>query len=330
MKKTLLQLLLLLLPFSIWAQLPIIDVIEIQKSFTQSQIDDENYQDNANDLYFAFPKGDKVIVELEIVEGSMSNFEYGLDDDEIPKFSALDITGVTKKEFYVPITNLYFFTYECYKPCKFKLKITRLPGTDATLAYNTSVKWNEKKIQLDTPEISYEIVQLQEAQGFYINSGSNADFKGGKSRISIPVNLPENTVSWYYSVISFREDQDIPDFSLVKSLTGLVDKYGVANLLIDQITMPPGQDYIDVYLLDGTNVQAFLAKTQFRYIMEGTRENIKNGMVEITKNVSGPYYLGMRDPDYYTGINVRIEIIAIIANSISEKVIEEPVFEKFE
>lgn len=34
---------------------------------------------------------------------------------------------------------------------------------------------------------------------YYINSGSNANFKGGNSRVIVPVDLPEGTTEWYWN-----------------------------------------------------------------------------------------------------------------------------------
>jgi hypothetical protein len=159
-----------------------------------------------------------------------------------------------------------------------------------------------------------------------VNSGSNADFKGGKSRILVPVALPPNTAYWFYRFSASRNQEDIDNvrknFQLFGELTQLILSATGAGAVaskavgigVDQLSMPPGSNHCDVYLLDYTNITGFEAKTDsWQYILQGTRTNLMSGNVKIECCNSGQYYLGIKNPDYYDGINVSMEVIAITA-----------------
>ncbi|MEQ9306009.1 MAG: hypothetical protein RJQ14_18990, partial [Marinoscillum sp.] len=151
---------------------------------------------------------------------------------------------------------------------------------------------------------------------FYINSGSNADFKGGKSRISIPVSIPENTVKWYYSFSASRNPEDVAalqnTFNLIGQFSQLVDQTGTLQFGMNMLTQPPGADFCDVYLLDHDNNSLFLQKQPYRYLTAGTRENIKSGISEMEFGAGNQYYLGIKNPDYQNGVHVIMEVVAIV------------------
>ena len=157
---------------------------------------------------------------------------------------------------------------------------------------------------------------VQKAQKFYINSGSHATFKGGKSRTTLPINLPANTVKWYYEFSASRNENEVDNVSNALDLAGelsvLLDQSGILQLGINMLNQPPGSDYCDIYLIDHDNYTPFLSKQQFMQYPEGTRENLKSGIVEVECCHNSPLYLGLKNPDYKDGVHVVVEVAAII------------------
>lgn len=260
--------------------------------------------------YYAFEKGDKVIVDL-----SMSNLK-GTNSLTIlthpANVSVYSNNGITElKQLTLNITErtvLKFILYSNHAMDRNGfLKIRRIPANPQTAKFNTSV--SKKAI--------YNVAQVVEKQHFFINSGTNATFRGGKSRVNVPVSLPEGTVEWYYRISSFRDSgalnkqQGTKDF--FSEMTSLF--VGVSTPALgavgNMLMQPPGADFCDVYLLNPSNAQPFLAKTEFQFIQEGTRQNFKSGNVRVTCCKQGNYVLGLKNPDASVGIHVSIEAVAI-------------------
>jgi hypothetical protein len=77
--------------------------------------------------------------------------------------------------------------------------------------------------------------------------------------------------------------------------------------------MPTGSGVCDVYLFsDRDNVNRFLLKQQFVCLMDESRQNFNQGAVQIRKAVKGNFILGLRNPSAMAGVQVTIEVCAII------------------
>ncbi len=114
---------------------------------------------------------------------------------------------------------------------------------------------------------TFEVVTIQPAQKYYLNSG-NRTFIGGKSRIALQVILPENTVSWYYTLVTINSNENEKEVAdnvsgkiqLTSQLLNLVEKtskvaasFSPASLVASLVTAPSGGEMCEVYLLDREN-----------------------------------------------------------------------------
>lgn len=164
-----------------------------------------------------------------------------------------------------------------------------------------------EKIKLETNTVQNE--------KFYLNSTSNALLKGGKNRIIIPVNLPENTTEWYYVFSASREENDIKNtltsFNLASQLTKFIkDDTSIQNA-VSNLSPPPGANICDIYVInDEANAELFKEKEDYQSSLDGSRENFKSGIVKVSG--ASKNYLGIRNPDNLYGIHIAIEIIAIV------------------
>ncbi|MDJ1484229.1 hypothetical protein QNI16_27270 [Cytophagaceae bacterium YF14B1] len=194
------------------------------------------------------------------------------------------------------------------------LLINRVPQSEKTAGFNTNVRKGIKAVAKT----------LVEKEQNFINSGSNANFKGGQSRVAIPVTLPPNTIEWYYTFSASRDQALIKktaeQLQLGKELTKLLVKASGAgwiagkatNIAVDNLTQPPGSDYCDIVLLDQENRSLFLNKVEYRHYPVGSRSNLKSGVVKLTDFNQGTWYLGIRNPDIWTGINTVVQIVAVV------------------
>lgn len=233
--------------------------------------------------------------------------------------------AVTNKAINIPKTAVYKFRFANSavggRVCKYKIQ--RIPASETTKNFNTSVYWANKQDTsfYDVQERylvrrDYVPKTVIETTDFYINSGRNALLLGGKSRITFPVSLPENTVEWYYQFSASRDEEEVKRtkglFNLAGKLSKAIDQTGSLSFGINQITQPPGADYCDVYLFDHLNSQLFEAKTNYKYFTTGTRENIKSGVVKVNHGLGGIPYIGIKNPDSGFGVHVLLECVAIV------------------
>ena len=122
----------------------------------------------------------------------------------------------------------YRLLYEVNSTRKKKPQIGYKVQKDTTYGFETEQLVD--KIKLETTTVQNE--------KYYLNSTSNALLKGGKNRIIIPVNLPENTQEWYYVFSASRDENDIKNtlssFNLASQLTKFIkDDTSIQNAKID-------------------------------------------------------------------------------------------------
>jgi hypothetical protein len=160
---------------------------------------------------------------------------------------------------------------------------------------------------------SYKVVPVISKETFTLNSGSRA-LIGGRSRIDLPVELPPNTVEWYYALTTSPERAPAPNIGLMGQLIKLVTPSGIASTVMSALMTPGGSGSCDVFLFaDQGNLNRFLAKQpQFAYLMSGTRQNFNQGAVQIRDAVKGNFFLGLRNPSGLAGVQVTVEVCAIV------------------
>lgn len=264
---------------------------------------------------YAFEEGDEVYMDcvLENEKGSII-LEVLTDPENLPVYSNRDFKKLSNEKFVVNKRGIYKFIFGTNHGWdrKGRFTIRRLPNSESKIGFNTTAIKKKK----------FKAVTIQEPSTHFVNSSSNEGFKGGKSRIVIPINLPKNTLEWYYIISSTRDEKEIKgtmkQFNLLgdlnKVVSGLSPTTTAVNIAMNLITQPPGANYCNAYLLDYTNQGSFIAKQKFSYSLQGSRENVTSAAVKIDCCNSGQYYLAIQNPDTWYGIHLGIEIVAIVAD----------------
>ena len=146
----------------------------------------------------------------------------------------------------------------------------------------------------------------------------------GKSRTIIPVNLPKETISWYYTFSTGSAGSGVKNLQLLMQVSALIaDPTKVTSFALSNIKIPSGSHTVDVYLLDQPNADAFFNKIDnkggtFYYNREGTVTATKEGTVRINQISNSQMYLGIKNPSSLDGVDVSIEVVAIVAVEIYE------------
>jgi hypothetical protein len=169
-------------------------------------------------------------------------------------------------------------------------------------------------------------VSIIEQRSFHLNGGNKATFAGGKSRTYLMIDLPQGTIEWYYSFSTSKDQRTSQNLGLALQITSLVANAtaavssGGASLLagglsqsaISSIKVPSGSSEIDVYLCDRQNIEKFIQKEQFHYILEGTTMKTTQGLIRIKNIKSGTWFLGLRNPSMMYSRNITIEVVALV------------------
>jgi tetratricopeptide (TPR) repeat protein len=168
-----------------------------------------------------------------------------------------------------------------------------------------------------------KVVQVMTPQTFYLNGGTKA-LLGGKSRTWFNIPLPKNTVEWYYSFTTTKNENSSSTIGLLSQLTRLYDPTGMTAIATNAILTPSGAGVCDIYLMDRANSDKFMYKVDnwagsISYVVNGSRENYKNGTVQIKDILSGNWCLGFKNPSATDGISITFEVVAIVEET---KIIE--------
>ena len=166
-------------------------------------------------------------------------------------------------------------------------------------------------------DTAFTVVTLTSPQSFYLDSRIVSQING-RSRLTLPVQLPTGTVRWYYSFAAMESKNEPMEWvSLAAQLTKLVDKTGISATFISRFVQPTGTAACDIYVLDTEGGRFFEDKDdkKWQYDRNTSRQNMTGGVVE--SYVSKPnFVIGLSNPSLKSGMNVRIEISAVIAKLI--------------
>lgn len=291
---------------------------------------------NYPQLYYAFAEGDELVLDF-FTENKKGTQIVEVTDYESKAvlYSNNSIQNLQGLKLKVPRTSIYKISVTTNhlfdRQCRFVLKC--IPDSEAPSGFSRNVAWKTKQdtsflISYTDKKINtgYEAVSLQTPINHFLNGGLNATFSTGRSRLTFPITLPPNTVEWYYSFAATRNRANVQatrdQMKLLSTLSKMLGG-GVLSIGVDMLAQPPGADYCDVYLLPAEHFQAFERKedTKWRYITEGTRPNVMYGNVKVSNCCKqGTFYIGLKNPSNSYGVEVVIEVVAIVEKATIEKV----------
>lgn len=171
--------------------------------------------------------------------------------------------------------------------------------------------------QFETKRVEKILIQNRSV---YLKGGFRASFSGA-SRISIKVDLPPNTIEWYYSFSTSKGESATKNLGLGLQLASLLaDTSTLTSSLLSKIKVPTGEAHADIYLCNEVNIDEFIKKVDnhggtYSFYREGTVKSTKQAVVQIDDITSGTWYLGIKNPSTSTGLNINIEVVAIVEES---------------
>ena len=175
---------------------------------------------------------------------------------------------------------------------------------------NQQNQQNQQTQQQQNQKVStkgYSLKQVVKERTFNVHSQTNS----GASRVTVRVDLPPNTVSWYYEFQCVPIDNSHSVLGLFTSLSKYVDPTnGLLSNALDKISVPSGSEDCDVYVLDVDNRGPFENEESFYYWE--SQKGLQQGIVDIRNLKSGSYYLGFENDNWFVGVTIVLEVVALV------------------
>jgi len=163
----------------------------------------------------------------------------------------------------------------------------------------------------------YKVVPVVTSHSFFLKGGSRAII-GNSSRQVLPIELPANTVEWYYTVTTTTNRKQC----LNSDLTGQLDKLlirdlGITSNAFGTISVPGGSGLCDVYVMTNPNeVNKYVNKRPaVSFLMNDSRQNYISGVIQVKDFLYGSCFLVLRNPSASQGLNVTVEVTAIVSST---------------
>ena len=163
----------------------------------------------------------------------------------------------------------------------------------------------------------YKVIPVVTSHSFYLKGGSRA-IVGNSSRQVLPIELPANTVEWYYTITTTNNRKQSQNSDLTVQLDKLlVPELGITSNALSTIAIPVGSGLCDVYVMTNPNeVNKYVNKRPAAsFLMNDSRQNYISGIIQVKDFLYGSCFLVLRNPSASQGLNVTVEVTAIVLAS---------------
>lgn len=337
MNKTAL-LLFLLIPSFCYGQ-NIVDVAELTLKIQAN---------STEELLYGFQEGDQILFSFEEVSGKDLKEVEILEYPESSKFMDYETKKVDKKTINVIDKGVYKFRFKnnnLFKGRICKIKIQRIPTSDAQTKFNTTIKWvteqdttwnsytkdvvigydtvyvqkSKKVILLDE---KYEEMIFEKTQRVHSKTNEN----GNKTSISftLPTYLSSSherkkIIAWAYWVgvgeqsnIAWRQNKKTIA-SAVQGVAGMtLSPLGAIALgTVTNLTLPTIGEDVSYAVVDQNNKDLFFSG--YKYSGYDFGKGIAGYKRFLEPNLmQGEYYIVMENDNYLQGIDVDVKVSVIV------------------
>jgi tetratricopeptide (TPR) repeat protein len=165
-----------------------------------------------------------------------------------------------------------------------------------------------------------EVVSVLKNKTFYLRQSKVVRLVAKTPRTYFEIQLPPNTIQWFYSYTTFFPDETAKKSNLEFQLKKIVDSSNnniIKAKSISSIKTPKGSTPISVYLMKNkTSAESIVEsvsfiKGDFKYTEQGTSLEKAEGFLKIDEITSGKLYLSFVNLNKKKGINISVEVVAI-------------------
>lgn len=310
---------LLLLPFYtlLEAQLSPIDVAE--NTVKIARFGEEIF-------YYGFTEGDQVIFSFEEVNGKELKEIEIVEMPSSSKFMDYKTKRIDRKRLTINRTGIYKFRFAnaaiTGRVCRFKIQ--RIPASDLTKNFNTSVSW---KTVYDTTYTTESDIYLDKSDTSIVNLVDQVPkvfakkaLNGNDNKTIVDFSLPKGTINWSYYIGVGKEGKQAYDngsnafvSSGAQSVSNMPG-YGVLAALAlygkNYFLKTQGLDNVKYWFItDLDNVHLFKTNRTFKQYKKG---DVINDADQMQTPRSGKIYLGLYNDNLKDAIDVTVKVTAIV------------------
>lgn len=277
-------------------------------------------------FYYGFAEGDKLIFNFEEVNGKELKELEIIEMPESSKFMDYKTTKIENKTINVSRTSIYKFRLSNSalggRICK--IKIQRIPASDATKNFNSSVYWKTVYDTTYTPVQENYLIKTDTLAQTIVDqtakiSSQNA-LNGNSNKTIVDFSLPKGTISWSYYIGVGQEGKQAynnasDNFYNTASKAALrIPGYGTMAALalqgVNYFNKVQGEDNVKYWFItDWDNVLLFKNGNTFYQYKQG---DVVNDASQMKSPKQGMVYLGLLNDNIAEPIDVIIKATAIV------------------
>jgi len=277
-------------------------------------------------VYFGFAEGDQLIFSFEEANGKEMKEVEIVEMPSTSKFMEYKTSKIENKTINVARTGIYKFRFanSALLPRICKYKIQRIPASQATQNFNTTVYFDEYFDTTYTTEIENYI----DRSDTVINNFQDRTIKvnpltaPGSSKSIFNFVLPENTIAWSYYISADNAGRQVY-FDAAKVLASTSGRevskfptYGpLAALALETpsyLTKLDTGQHINYWIVENENAELFKNGDQFRFVKKGKAINDFSKM----EPRDGVFYFCLHNDRKDVPVTVLVKITAIKVNEM--------------
>lgn len=162
-----------------------------------------------------------------------------------------------------------------------------------------------------TKSSMYKVKRLP-LQNFYVRGQQQS----GRSQTAFYVQLPPNTVAWYYEFAATKDQEDVASiqnkFTATAQIAKAIDITGITSGIINLLTPPPGAEICNIFVLDGSYYNLFLENGDYRYYAPISRINSRSGVIEVNNLTIPQPIIGIQAVNNWSSVYVSVQVTAIV------------------
>ena len=279
-------------------------------------------------FYYGFSEGDQLIFNFEEVNGKELK---EIEITELPsssKFMDYKTKKIENKILNITNTGVYKFRFSnsaiSGRICKFKIQ--RIPASEVTKNFNTSVYWKTIHDTTYTTEQEQYLIKTDTSfSDFYSSSpqvSSQNAINGNHNYQVIDFDLPNNTISWSFYIGTGKEGKEEYDKSREKFLKSAasaalkIPGYGAMGALaltgVSYFNKVQGEDNVKYWFLSDANSSALFQSNQKFY--QYKQGDVVNEACQMKSPLKGKVFIALLNDNTVDPIVVTVKTTAVIVN----------------
>lgn len=274
-------------------------------------------------FYYGFAEGDKIIFAYEDVDNKELK---ELEIIELPgtaKFQEYKVKKVEKTTFAVQRTGIYKFRFYNSalggRTCK--VKIQRVPQSESSRHFNTTVYWQTRYDTIYTPVEERYIERADTTYHQVIEQiakvSSQSALNGNNNYALVDFDLPAGTTAWSYYIGVGTEGmqayEQAKDKFVQSAVTVVAKAYGPLGALalsgLNAFSKVQGRDNVKYYFIqDWNNVLQFQQGQPFYHYKQG---DVINDAAQMRSPLAGKVYLMLSNDNIMDPIEVTVKVMAV-------------------